>query len=201
LREQTKKEDMTPLFQMMTIAVTIIACYTFLIIRERRKQKKEAAESVIDDVSYIQEIKHLSGKVGFVTWQQYDILLAAQKYGWETMVDLAAYLETADIDHIDSLAVADMPDEQATELVHLYKQSKGGLKTFDKLAEEKGMLSIAGHSRALKKSVKLVWFNQTRVLRLFTLVNDETLIRRYVETVIRRTFGTKDAMKLAKAAE
>jgi hypothetical protein len=201
LREQTKKEDMTPLFQMMTIAVTIIACYTFLIIRERRKQKKEAAESVIDDVSYIQEIKHLSGKVGFVTWQQYDILLAAQKYGWETMVDLAAYLETADIDHIDSLAVADMPDEQATELVHLYKQSKGGLKTFDKLAEEKGMLSIAGHSRALKNSVKLVWFNQTRVLRLFTLVNDETLIRRYVETVIRRTFGTKDAMKLAKAAE
>jgi hypothetical protein len=192
---------MTPLFQMMTIAVTIIACYTFLIIRERRKQKKEAAESVIDDVSYIQEIKHLSGKVGFVTWQQYDILLAAQKYGWETMVDLAAYLETADIDHIDSLAVADMPDEQATELVHLYKQSKGGLKTFDKLAEEKGMLSIAGHSRALKNSVKLVWFNQTRVLRLFTLVNDETLIRRYVETVIRRTFGTKDAMKLAKAAE
>lgn len=186
---------------MMTIAVTIIACYTFLIIRERRKQKKEAAESVIDDVSYIQEIKHLSGKVGFVTWQQYDILLAAQKYGWETMVDLAAYLETADIDHIDSLAVADMPDEQATELVHLYKQSKGGLKTFDKLAEEKGMLSIAGHSRALKNSVKLVWFNQTRVLRLFTLVNDETLIRRYVETVIRRTFGTKDAMKLAKAAE
>ena len=192
---------MTPLFQMMTIAVTIIACYTFLIIRERRKQKKEAAESVIDDVSYIQEIKHLSGKVGFVTWQQYDILLAAQKYGWETMVDLAAYLETADIDHIDSLAVADMPDEQATELVHLYKQSKGGLKTFDKLAEEKGMLGIAGHSRALKNSVKLVWFNQTRVLRLFTLVNDETLIRRYVETVIRRTFGTKDAMKLAKAAE
>jgi preprotein translocase subunit YajC len=60
---------MTPLFQMMTIAVTIIACYTFLIIRERRRQKKEAAESVIDDVSYIQEIKHLSGKVGFVTWQ------------------------------------------------------------------------------------------------------------------------------------
>ena len=117
------------------------------------------------------------------------------------MVDLAAYLETADIDHIDSLAVADMPDEQATELVHLYKQSKGGLKTFDKLAEEKGMLSIAGHSRALKDSVKLVWFNQTRVLRLFTLVNDETLIRRYIETVIRRTFGTKDAMKLAKAAE
>lgn len=192
---------MTPLFQVTVIAIAIIACYTVYIIMNRRKQKKEAAEAVIDDVSYIQEIKHLSGKVGFVTWQQYDILLAAQKYGWETMVDLAAYLETADIDHIDSLTVADLPDEQSTELVHVYKQSKGGLKTFDKLAEERGMLSIAGHSRALKDSVKLVWFNQTNVLRLFTLKNDETLIRRYVETVIRRTFGTKDAMKLAKSPE
>ena len=194
---------MTPLFQVMTIGIAVIVCYTVYIIMDRRKQKEAVAdaESMIDDVSYIQEIKHLSGKVGFVTWQQYDILLASQKYGWETMVDYVAYLETADIDHIDSLTVADMSDEQTTELVHLYNQSKTGLKTFDKLAEEKGMLSIAGHSRALKDSVKLVWFNQTRVLRLFTLVNDETLIRRYVETVVRRTFGTKDAMKLAKSAE
>jgi hypothetical protein len=43
-----------------------------------------------------------------------------------------------------------------------------------------------------------VWYNQTRVLRLFTHINDETLVTKYVETIIRRTFGTKDAMKLAK---
>ena len=61
-----------------------------------------------------------------------------------------------------------------------------------------GSLSIAGHSRTLNDSVKIVWFNQTRVLRVFTLFNDETLITKYVETLIRRTFGTPDAMKLAK---
>ena len=31
-----------------------------------------------------------------------------------------------------------------------------------------------------------------------TMLDDEVLIKKYVETVIRRTFGTKDAMKLAK---
>ena len=80
----------------------------------------------------------------------------------------------------------------------MYNQNKVGLKNYERLKEECGMLSIAGHSRTLNDSVKIVWANQTRVLRLFTHINDETLITKYVETIIRRTFGTKDAMKLAK---
>jgi hypothetical protein len=39
------------------------------------------------------------------------------------------------------------------------------------------------------------------VLRVFSQIKDETLITKYVETIIRRTFGTKDAMKLAKPVE
>ena len=173
----------------------------FIFKRKKEKQKEKiapVAEPMIDDLSYIQEIKHLSGKVGIVLWQQYDVLLATQKYGWETMVDFAAYLETADIFKIDSIAVADMINEPSTELVHVYNQSKVGLNKFDKLAEERGVLSIAGYSSTLKDSIKIVWFNQTRVLRVFTQLDDETLITKYVETVIRRTFGTNDAMKLAK---
>ena len=173
----------------------------FFFKRKKKKQKDnlaQAAEPMIDDISYIQEIKHLSGRVGLVLWQQYDILLATKIYGWETMVDYVAYLEDADIDNVESITVADMPNEPSTELVHVYNQSKVGLKKFDKLAEERGMLSIAGYSRTLKESVKIVWFNQTRVLRVFTILDDETLITKYVETVIRRTFGTDDAMRLAK---
>ncbi len=191
---------MSPLFSLLTIGVSIILCYTVYMIIDRKRQVKtnnlHAEESVLDDVSYIQEMKHLSGKVGFALWQQYDILLAARPYGWETMVDHAAYLESADFDIIDSITISDMYGEE--ELVHVYNQSKVGLNNFDKLAEEKGALGIAGHSRTLNESVKIVWFNQTRMLRIFTLINDETLITKYAETVIRRTFGTQDAMKLAK---
>lgn len=46
--------------------------------------------------------------------------------------------------------------------------------------------------------VKIVWLNQTRVLRMFTPVNDEELLTRYAETVIRRSFGTAEAMKKYK---
>ena len=38
---------------------------------------------------------------------------------------------------------------------------------------------------------------QPNLMRFITIVGDEILIRKYVETVIRRTFGTEDAMKLA----
>lgn len=65
-------------------------------------------------------MKHLSGKDGNVVWQQYDILLAAQHYGWETMVDYAAYLESADFDNVESLTVADISDEPATDLTYIY---------------------------------------------------------------------------------
>ena len=188
---------MSPIFAIGTL-VGVFLLFFICIVIHRRQMKSANAESFIDDESYIESIEQLSGRVGLITWQQYDILLATQKYGWDTMVDFVAYLETADISHIDSLTVADMPDVNTVELSHVYNQSKVGLKNFDKLAEERGVLSIAGHSRALNDSVKLVWFNQTRALRLFTPINDETLIRRYVETLIRRTFGTSDAMKLAR---
>lgn len=193
------------IFTLIPILGVLIGVQVYAILEYRRKAKayeapkeEEKEETMLDDTSYIQEMQHLSGYVGYLLWQQYDILLAAQKYCWETMVDYVAYLETADFDKIDSLAVADLASEPSVELIHVYNQTKGGLKNFEQLKEEKGTLSIAGHSRALNDSVKIVWFNQTNVLRVFTLINNETLVKKYVETVIRRTFGTPDAMKLAK---
>ena len=103
------------------------------------------AETLLDDVSYIQEIKHLHGAVGIAFWKQYDVLLAAQHYGWETMVDWAAYMESADIDKIDSIAVADLNDDTGIELAHVYNLNKVGLKNFERLVEEHGILRIVWH--------------------------------------------------------
>ena len=166
--------------------------------KTKAKTVKEM-EAMLDDVSYIQEMKHLHGNDENMVWQQYDILLAAQHYDWYTMVDWASYMESADINNIESVVVADSANATGIELAHEYNQNKMGLKNFENLKEERGRLSIYGHSRTLNSSVQIVWFNQTRVLRIITLINDEMLITKYVETLIRRTFGTKDAMKLAKA--
>ena len=158
-------------------------------------QPAAASKEMLDDISYIQEMQHISG-----AWQQYDILLAARGYGWDMMVDWAAYMESADLDNISTITVAEMANTPGKELIEEYRnrKTKGGIKAFDALAEERGQLAIGGISRTLKAPVKIVWFNQTRVLRFFTPIDDEELLTRYVETVIRRTFGKKDAMKLAK---
>lgn len=197
---------MDTFFQVLAaISGPIIGITTGILLDNKRKTKAETkvksaneAETMLDDISYIQEIKHLHGNAGNVVWQQYDILLAAQHYDWWTMVDWAAYMESADINMIESVVVADLAEAIGTELVHVYNQDKVGLKNFEKLKEEQARLSIYGHSHTLNSSVQIVWFNQTRVLRVITLIDDEVLIKKYVETVIRRTFGTKDAMKLAK---
>ena len=201
---------METFYQVLAVIIgPVVGIIVYGIIESKRKKepkteaskKAEAAneaDAMLDDNSFIQEIKLLYGNVGIALWKQYDILIATQHYCWETMVDLAAYMESADIDKIDSIIVADLTDDSGIELAHVYNQNKGGLKNFERLKEEHGILSIAGHSRTLNDSVKIVWYNQTRTLRVFTHINDEVLITKYVETLIRRTFGTKDAMKLAK---
>ena len=156
----------------------------------------EKAEELLDDASYVGDMKHTRG-----AWQQYDFLLAARAYGWRTMVDWASYMESADLDAVSTLTVAEMANTPEIELIREYKARPGKIEAFDKLASEKGRLAIGGISRTLKAPVKIVWFNQTRVLRFFTPVDDDTLLLKYAETVIRRTFGTKDAMKLAKPVQ
>ena len=194
---------MDTFFQALAaISGPIAGILAYMLIEGKRKAKTRAKadnepETMLDDISYIQEIKHLHGNVGNVVWQQYDILLAAQHYDWWTMVDWAAYMESADINMIESVVVADLAEAIGTEIAHVYNQNKVGLKNFEKLKKEKARLSIYGHSHTLNSSVQIVWFNQTRVLRVITLIDDEVLIKKYVETVIRRTFGIKDAMKLA----
>ena len=60
------------------------------------------------------------------------------------------------------------------------------------------MLGLGGESAVLGDMVKIVWINQTNTLRLFTLQDQEAKLRAYVETMVRRTFGTPDAMKVGK---
>lgn len=57
-------------------------------------------------------------------------------------------------------------------------------------------LRLGYDARFCTPPVKIVWINQTNQLSLFTSVADELTMRKYVETVVRRTFGTKDAMKI-----
>lgn len=154
---------METFYQVLAVIIgPVVGILVYGLIESKRNTKTKVkaaneADAMLDDTSYIQDMKHLYGNVGITFWQQYDIMLATQPYGWETMVDWAAYMESADFDEIDSIIVADMNEDNGIELAHVYNQNKVGLKNYERLKEECGMLSIAGHSRTLNDSVKIVW--------------------------------------------
>lgn len=142
----------------------------------------------LDDITFIKDVRRFDLKV----WQQYDILLAAQGYGWKDMIKWADYMTEADLKNISEVTV---DEENITES---YCSNGGKCSQTPELNTECRNLSVAGISDVLRMPMKIVWYNQTRMLRFFTLINDEMLIKRYAESVVRRNFGTSDAMKPGK---
>ena len=153
---------------------------------------KQADPPAPDDVTYIREIHSMMCGA----WHQYDILLAAAPYGWATMIGWAAYM-SADLKNIGTVSVSELGGEDL-ELIDAYRAQGCDLRRMEELREERGMLAIGGQSQALACPVKIVWINQTAVLRIFTLKDAAEEISPYAETVVRRTFGTPDAMKRAR---
>lgn len=152
-----------------------------------------SSDEFLDDITFIRDMKHiLAGP-----WHQYDVLLAARGYGWDMMKDWADYMAVADLEHISQVTVGSL-GSQEKDITESYSSNDGKCKNTPELNVEMGMLSVAGMSKKLKAPMKIVWINQTQVLRFFTLVDDELLVKKYVETMIRRTFGTENAMKLGK---
>ena len=147
----------------------------------------------LDDITFICEIKHITSG----PWHQYDVLLAARGYGWDMMKDWADYMSDADLEHISQVTTGSL-GVQEKDITKSYTDNGGKCKNTPELNLEMGILSVAGMSKTLRAPMKIVWINQTQVLRFFTLVEDELLIKKYVETTIRRTFGPDNAMKLGK---
>lgn len=64
---------------------------------------------------------------------------------------------------------------------------------------EMGSLSVVGISKTLSAPMKIIWYSQKRFLRFFIIIDDDVLMEKFVETSIRRLFGTHDEMKLAQS--
>ena len=147
----------------------------------------------IDDITYIREIRHSRENI----WHIYDVMLNSRGYGWEMMLNWADYMVSADLQDISTVTSGNM-GEQKKDHTEQFQNADGKVSAIPALAEEQGSLSVGGLSRTLNRPVKITWFNQTRVLQITTLCGSDDSLNRYCETMIRRTFGTPDAMKHAK---
>lgn len=147
----------------------------------------------IDDITYIREIRHSRENI----WHIYDVMLNSRGYGWEMMLNWADYMVSADLQDISTVTSGNMGGQEKDH-TEPFQQADGKVSAIPALAEEQGSLSVGGLSRVLNCPVKIIWFNQTRVFRIITFCGDDESMNRYCETMIRRTFGTPDAMKRAK---
>ena len=105
-----------------------------------------------------------------------------------------------DVENISKASLSVIPGMEEKDFLSEYKQS-GSFSQTDVLKNEYGLLTIDGMSKRLRAPVQIIWLNQARSLRFFTIVKDEVLMMRYFETTIRKTFNTPDEMKLAKPVE
>ena len=154
---------------------------------------KPSPDEYLDDITFIRDMKHIAAE----PWHQYDVLLDARGFGWDMIRDWADYMAVADLEHISQVTTVSL-GTQGRDITESYSNSGGRCKLTPELDTELDMLSIAGMSKVLKAPMKIVWINQTQALRFFTLTDDELLVKKYVETMIRRTFGTENGMKLGK---
>ena len=182
--------ELQPTDTLFVKAEDQVALYESLL--EAHLKEKRAAE-YLDDVTYIREMKHTAAD----PWHQYDVLLEARGYGWDMMKDWADYMIGTDLQAVSQVAVGAMGAAER-DVTASFMQSGRACKQTPELGYEAGMLSVAGMSQVLQAPLKMVWFNQTRVLRFFTPLDDENRMLKYVETAVRRTFGTENAMKLGK---
>ena len=147
--------------------------------------------NVLNDASYIYAVEHIVG-----SWHQYDFTLAAKGYGWEYILSSAKYMIEADLCNIGTISVTPLIGSQTKEYVGDYKANGEDISLIAELKNEASMLGIGGMSKALGgMPLKIVWINQTNLIRIMTPADDVEFMIRYMETVIRRSFGTTEALK------
>ena len=159
-----------------------------------QKVEQESSQNNVQDPPFVKDMRHFQNG----PWHQYDVLIDARIYGWNQMVEWADYVAKADFHDVGEVTIGDV-GTVSKNLTAEYKAagSIAGMKT---LANEGGVLSAAGFSKVLEAPIKIVWFNQTNILRFFTPSGDAISIVKYAETVIRRLFNTPDAMKIYNQA-
>lgn len=144
---------------------------------------KNKTKAKTDQLSYIEEIQcSKSGK-----WRCYDVLLATQCYGWEAMKKWVDYI--AKVDFITIYQIHSSNDGSSQEnIADSYIENGTNCDKTPELEIERGTLSVAGFSKLLKAPVKLVLYNQTRMIKVYTPCDDDEAVKEYIEAAASKSF-------------
>lgn len=151
-------------------------------VSETSPVEEKAAPTENERKSVVVDIKE-GERFGF--FSRYELLLNGA-YGWGFMQDAVQWLIDHDLDDVRTFSASVMPGFGEIELIdELVNNEMKVLQCPTVQEEDFGVLSVGGESKTLNCRVKLVFFNQTRVMRIFCeLMPDMQRAREYVETVL-----------------
>lgn len=147
-------------------------------------------EEFLDSYTWLEDVKHsMSG-----SWHVYDVTFFAGGYDWNYVKDSAEYMIRNDLTKVVEVKVADSAEYNITNEFMQY----GSLLTTPSMNCEYNVISVAGFSKVLNKNMMIIWFTNARILKFITEFDDETLLRKYAETMLRQNFGTENEMKTGR---
>lgn len=130
---------------------------------------------------YITKIQH--SKVD--SWHVYDVRLTGGM-GWDYIMSSAQYVIDNDFSRLDGVSRAENLATKEKEFTDTVKAAGNTLADCPDLAREGSLLAVAGMSKSLNVALKISWINQTKILRIFTLVNINDLVEPYVNALVER---------------
>jgi len=147
-------------------------------------------EGMLDSYTWLEDVKHsMNGN-----WHVYDVTFYADGYDWDYVRNSAEYMILNDVTKVVEVKVADTVEYNITDEFMQY----GSLLSTPSMNNEYRVMSVAGFSRVLNKNMMIIWFTNARVLKFITELEDETMLRKYAETMLRRNFGTENEMKTGR---
>lgn len=159
------------------------------------KPQGDASKGEIDDLSYVKKMNMT--KLG--NWFMYDVALDARPLGWEQIVMVVDSIAKQDMVKVEKLEAGRMVGSPI-DLKDEYEKSNHEIVNMPTLKQEASNLAIAGLSKRAGL-VQVVLFNQTNIIKFMTIQENEDIIRRYAETIARKSFDTPDDMKLGRPHE
>ena len=118
-------------------------------------------------------------------------------YGWDYIRDSVDYLVARDLEE-KSINISVGNFDAYTDITQSYLKGRKTGKASSEWGIERNCAKIFGKSKSLKSFVSVFFYNQTQVVKLILPIENKIIATAYIETLIRRSFGTPDQLKLAK---
>lgn len=117
--------------------------------------------------------------------------------GWNDIRELVDHLASVDLDREHfTLLIGD--NNVYSNITKEYLMAKKTGKAPIEWTREYSSVKVIGKSKALKSFVEVVFYTNSQLLEASFSLENKRISTAYVETLIRRGFGTPDQLKLAK---